>query len=86
MDSINERKLEESSRVLQYKEGESIASKEFTVYHSHHGPVIREQDGKWVSIKLMQSPIDALIQSYTRTKTTNSLSPASNMENGKFIQ
>ncbi|MDE0732595.1 MAG: penicillin acylase family protein [Gammaproteobacteria bacterium] len=67
----DERKLEESSRVLQYKEGESIASKEFTVYHSHHGPVIREQDGKWVSIKLMQSPVDALIQSYTRTKTTN---------------
>ena len=31
-------------------------------------PVVREQNGKWVSIRLMQEPIKALTQSYFRTK------------------
>ncbi len=66
-----ERKLQETSIRLAYKNGNEMAEKEFTVYHSHHGPIIREQDGKWVSIKLMQEPIKALIQSYTRTKAQN---------------
>jgi len=66
-----ERKLQETSIKLPYKSGDEMAAKEFTVYHSHHGPIIREQDGKWVSIKLMQEPIKALTQSYTRTKAQN---------------
>ena len=33
-----------------------------------NGPIIREENGKWVSIRLMQEPIKALTQSYTRTK------------------
>ena len=34
--------------------------KEFTVYRTHHGPVVREADGKWVSVRLMQEPLKAL--------------------------
>ena len=45
-----------------------MARKEFTVYATHHGPVVREADGKWVTVKLMQAPVKALTQSYTRTK------------------
>lgn len=66
-----ERKLQETELSLPYKNGDDLATKMFTVYHSHHGPIIREQDGKWVSIKLMQEPMKALMQSYTRTKTRN---------------
>jgi len=43
----------------------------FFVYRTHHGPLIREANGKWVSVALMQKPIEALTQSYTRTKTHN---------------
>src|SRR5206468_5725698 len=32
------------------------------------GPIIRDANGKWVSIRLMQDPVKALTQSYTRTK------------------
>lgn len=53
---------------LPYKDGDALASKEVTVYHSHHGPVIRETDGKWVSVRLMNEPMKALSQSYLRTK------------------
>jgi acyl-homoserine lactone acylase PvdQ len=46
-----------------------MAERNFTVYRTHHGPVIRKtSDGKWVSISLMNKPIEALTQSYTRTK------------------
>ena len=45
--------------------------KEFTVYRTHHGPIVREIDGKWVSVRLMQEPVKALTQSYSRTKARN---------------
>ena len=66
-----ERKLIEKEIILSYKNSDDTDEKIFTVYSSHHGPIIREQDGKWVSIKLMQEPIKALTQSYTRTKAQN---------------
>ena len=64
------RPLRTSKLVLPYKTESGMAEKEFTVYHSHHGPIIREQGGKWISIKLMQEPVKALTQSYSRTKST----------------
>jgi acyl-homoserine-lactone acylase len=51
-----------------YKTGNGMAQKEFTVYRTQHGPIIRELNGKWVSIALMEEPVKALIQSFTRTK------------------
>jgi acyl-homoserine-lactone acylase len=45
-----------------------MASRRVTAYFSHHGPVIREEGGKWVSVKMMDDPIHALEQSYGRTK------------------
>jgi acyl-homoserine lactone acylase PvdQ len=48
-----------------------MAEKTFTVYRTHHGPVIASTDGKWVTISLMQEPVKALTQSYTRTKAKN---------------
>ncbi len=53
---------------MPYKTDHGMAEKKFTVYFSHHGPVVREQNGKWVSIRLMQRPVEALTQSYVRTK------------------
>jgi acyl-homoserine-lactone acylase len=54
-----------------YRSGIEMAVKKFTVYRTHHGPIIREANGKWISIRLMQEPVKALTQSYTRTKATN---------------
>jgi acyl-homoserine lactone acylase PvdQ len=45
-----------------------MAQKKFTAYRTHHGPIVRELNGKWVAIRLMQEPVKALTQSYTRTK------------------
>jgi len=43
----------------------------FTVYRTHHGPVVRAQDGKWIAVALMDIPVQALMQSYGRTKSRN---------------
>jgi acyl-homoserine-lactone acylase len=54
--------------TVPYKTGSTMATKEFTVYRTHHGPIIRQADGKWIAIRLMQAPVKALTQSYSRTK------------------
>jgi acyl-homoserine-lactone acylase len=57
--------------TLPYKSAGGMASKTVTAYFSHHGPVVREAGGKWVAVKLMEEPLKALMQSYTRTKAKN---------------
>lgn len=63
-----ERPVTESTIVVPYTTDHGMASRTFTVYRTHHGPVIAESNGKWVTIALMNRPIEALTQSYTRTK------------------
>jgi len=75
-----ERPMMESEITVPYKSGDKMAEKKFTVYRTHHGPVVREQDGKWVTIRLMQEPLKALTQSYTRTKTKDYKSFRQTME------
>ncbi|SFD11771.1 penicillin acylase family protein [Massilia yuzhufengensis] len=55
--------------TLPYKTASgAMASKTVTAWFTHHGPVVREQGGKWVAVKMMDEPLKALTQSYTRTK------------------
>ncbi len=63
-----ERPVLEKQIIVPYRIGHGMAEKKFTAYYTHHGPVIREQDGKWVTIRLMQEAVKALEQSYLRTK------------------
>ncbi len=44
------------------------AEKTFTVYKTHHGPVVRAEGGKWIALALMNKPVEALSQSFLRTK------------------
>ncbi|MDB4877918.1 MAG: peptidase penicillin amidase [Gemmatimonadetes bacterium] len=63
-----ERPLAVSHVTVPYKTATGMGEKVFTVYRTHHGPIIRKADGKWVSIRIMQEPVKALTQSYTRIK------------------
>jgi len=75
-----ERPVTATEISVPYKTANGIADKKFTVYRTQHGPVIREENGKWIAIRLMQEPIKALIQSYTRTKASNYKEFAQTME------
>ena len=47
----------------------TLAQRRFTTYATHHGPIIRQADGKWIAMALLNAPIAALEQSWLRTKT-----------------
>ena len=63
-----ERPVKTSVIKVPYKTDKGTAEKTFTVYRTQHGPIVYAANGKWVSIRLMQEPLKALTQSYTRTK------------------
>jgi acyl-homoserine-lactone acylase len=44
------------------------AARTFTVYRTHHGPIVREENGRWVAFAMMDRPVEALSQSFLRTK------------------
>ena len=63
-----ERPVTEDNAVIRFRTAQGTGQKNFTILHTHHGPIVREENGKWVSVRLMQKPLDALTQSFTRMK------------------
>ena len=66
-----ERKLSQKAVTIQVRSDSGLASRNFTTYRSHYGPVVRRVDGQWVAVRLMEAPSRALAQSYSRTKARN---------------
>lgn len=64
------KEIKEKPVSIRYKTTEGLKDKDFSVYYTHHGPVIADVNGKWKSIGMMDDPIHALEQSYMRTKAT----------------
>ncbi|MGE5142204.1 MAG: penicillin acylase family protein [Acidobacteriota bacterium] len=54
--------------TVPYRTASGMQRRTFTAYFTGHGPVVRKIGDRWVSISLMQHPVQALIQSYSRTK------------------
>ena len=75
-----ERPVEAWKITVPYKTDNGMRQRTFIVYRTQHGPIIRAQDGKWVSVALMNDPVKALTQSYTRTKATDYKSFRQTME------
>ena len=68
-----ERPVTSSTVTLSYRTPSGPAERSFTVYRTHHGPIVRRpseagMENRWVSANFMNSPVNALIQSYSRTK------------------
>ena len=63
-----QRPVEVSEVTLKYKDGNTMSERRFEMYHNHHGPVTHMLDGKWVATKINWDPVNALHQSYIRTK------------------
>ncbi len=47
----------------------ALHPRSFTTYATHHGPIVREEGGKWIAFALMNRPLPALQQSYLRTRS-----------------
>lgn len=63
-----QRPVKVSAVTLKYRDGDSMSERNFTMYHTHHGPITHEQNGKWVATKMNWDPVNALKQSYIRSK------------------
>lgn len=49
----------------------SLGSRTFTTYGTHHGPITRAEGDRWIATALMFKPVEALQQSFLRTKTSD---------------
>ena len=57
-----------SEVTLKYKLGDEMSERTFPMYHTHHGPVTHSEDGNWVVTRINWDPVNALHQSFIRTK------------------
>lgn len=46
-----------------------LGLRSFNTYRTHHGPIVRSDQGRWVAFAMMNRPVEALQQSFGRTKT-----------------
>ncbi len=68
------RPVKMSEVILKYKDGDKMSERSFPMYHTHHGPVTHMEIGpdgtrQWVVTKINWDPVNALKQSFLRTKT-----------------
>jgi acyl-homoserine-lactone acylase len=63
------RPVESSQVTIAFRRPDgSEGTRTFTVWRTHHGPIVREAGGKWIAMALMNTPVAALEQSFLRTK------------------
>src|SRR5207248_9203809 len=46
-----------------------FAQRSFTAWMTHRGPIVRSAGGRWIAFAMMDKPVEALQQSFLRTKT-----------------
>ena len=59
--------------TLKYKDDEGVSERTFPMYRTHHGPITHKIDGQWVATKMNWDPVNALKQSFVRTKKSGHL-------------
>ncbi|HEU0133474.1 MAG TPA: penicillin acylase family protein [Allosphingosinicella sp.] len=63
------RPVETKIVTVAYRQADgSMASRSFETYRTHHGPIVREAGGRWIAFAMMHKPVEALQQSFLRTK------------------
>ncbi|HKC02436.1 MAG TPA: penicillin acylase family protein [Sphingomicrobium sp.] len=58
--------------TIRFRTGDGkLATRSFTAWRTHHGPIVRATGGRWISFAMMNRPVEALQQSFLRTKATD---------------
>jgi len=67
-----ERPVRTSTVTVRYRlPGGGLAERRFEVFRTHHGPIVRRDGDRWIAAALMDRPVEALQQSFLRTKATS---------------
>jgi acyl-homoserine lactone acylase PvdQ len=54
--------------TIRYKTSNGFEEEKFTAYYTHHGPVMGSRNGQWLSLRENNRSLNALMQSWLRTK------------------
>ena len=65
------RPLSVTDVTLQFRDGDELRERSFPIYRTHHGPITHELNGRWVATKINWDPVNALRQSWLRTRQTD---------------
>jgi acyl-homoserine-lactone acylase len=58
--------------TIRYRKADGkMASRSFTTWRTHRGPIVRSENGRWVAFAMMDRPVQALQQSFLRTKAAD---------------
>ena len=55
--------------TLRYKKDGVVQTKIITTYYTHHGPIMANRNGQWISVRGYNRSLKSLEQSFLRTKT-----------------
>jgi acyl-homoserine lactone acylase PvdQ len=56
--------------TLRFKKDSTVETKTITAYYTHHGPIMANRNGQWISVKSYNRSLQSFIQSFNRTKAT----------------
>jgi acyl-homoserine-lactone acylase len=66
------RPLEKRPITIRYRTANGrLASRSFTTWRTHRGPIVRSLGGRWIAFAMMDRPVAALQQSFLRTKAAD---------------
>lgn len=65
------RPLDTSHITIRYKHNDTLLSRNFTAYYTHHGPVVSAMDDSWVTLKTLNANIDLLAMHWKKMKARN---------------
>ena len=55
--------------TIRYRKADgTFGSRNFTTFRTHRGPIVRSANGRWIAFAMMDKPVEALQQSFLRTK------------------
>ncbi len=66
------RAVKERPVILRYRSPDGhLATRTFVTYRTSHGPIVRSANGRWIAFAMMDKPVEALQQSFLRTKAAD---------------
>lgn len=65
------RPVDSTEITVPYKKGTELLTRKFTVYRTHHGPIVSEINGKWIALKTINANIELLAMHWEKMKAKN---------------
>jgi acyl-homoserine-lactone acylase len=56
--------------TLRFKKDSTVETKTITAFYTHHGPIMANRNGQWISVKSYNRSLQSFIQSFNRNKAT----------------